>query len=117
MFGVRDRSGLIKTEEQEGLPGVQCSKGQLIIRAPAQRFDAETESRARKVAELDEQDEVLKARQKKLLDLYYSDATPRGVLTSEQRKLSAGLAQAVVERECMGLDLSTRMHQVSNALD
>jgi site-specific DNA recombinase len=92
-------------------------KRQQIERDYRQRFDAEAESRARKMAELDEQDEALKARQEKLFDLYYSDGIPREVLTREQRKLSEAMAQTEAERERMGVDFSTRMQQVSDTLD
>lgn len=69
------------------------------------------------MVELDEQEEAFKARQEKLLDLYYSDGIPREVLTREQRKLSEGLARTQAEREFLGVDFSTRMQQVRETLD
>lgn len=92
-------------------------KRQRIERDYRQRFDAAAESRAKKVTELDEQNEALKSRQGKLLDLYCSDGIPREVLTREQHKLSEALIQAAAERKRLDVGLSTRMQQVSDTLD
>lgn len=77
----------------------------------------EVDDREQRRAELGEHADVLASRQKKLLDLYYSDGISREMLVREQKKLSQELAWIDGEQERIGEDVASVVRRVSGLLD
>lgn len=88
-----------------------------IQRSHQQRLDRAAYDKDQRLAELDEQADVIAARQTKLLDLYYSDSIPREMLTKEQKKLSQDLARITGERESFSEDVVSIAQRMDNVLD
>ena len=88
-----------------------------IEQSHQRRLDRDACDSDQRLAELDEQAEVLASRQAKLLDLYCSDGIPREILTKEQKKLSQELARIEVERERFCEDVASIVRRITDVLD
>ncbi len=88
-----------------------------IQQSHQQRLDRAAYDKDQRLAELDEQADVIAARQTKLLDLYYSDSIPREMLTKEQKKLSQELARITGERERFSEDVVSIVQRMDDVLD
>lgn len=104
---------------EEAYSSVEISSAQRrqLEQSHRKRLNADTLDRDQRLAELDDQADVIASRQTKLLELYYSDGIPREMLTKEQKKLSRELARITEERERFSEDVVSIVQCTTDVLD
>lgn len=106
-----------RIEEAYSSVAISSARRQQLEQAHRKRLDIDTLDRDHRLAELDEQADVIASRQAKLLDLYYSEGIPREMLTKEQKKLSQEFTRIEGERERLSEDVASILRRITDALD
>ncbi|MFJ2553102.1 recombinase family protein [Microbacterium sp. NPDC087591] len=106
-----------RVEEAYSLVEISSARRQQIEQSHQRPLDRDACDTEQRLAQLDEQADVLASRQAKLLDLYYSDGIPREILTKVQKKLSQELARIAGERERLSEDVASILRRITDVLD